>query len=326
MNNNISKDMKVYVLTSAKTEELYIEYFVNYYLNLGIDKIIINDNNDKDYPYQLKDILKKYIDNGTVIIENYFEKNVLHSSNSETELGRIYGWLYNKYKNEFNWCIRCDIDEYLEIPEFNNIKDFLNQSKFNDFYTIEIFWLTQEIREEYKLKYIHKSLPKRFSPTNYIREEGIKPIIRGNLDIILTHHQTELKEDLVETNDETLINCQNIRIYDDKKHNKKYIHKMSTQCLADGNSIYNLNLTVNNCGELVHLDSLKTVSNNEYVYKNTLKYAYFNHYRTPSLEELIIKNKRLYKDTNKLYNKYCKYVDKTGNIRDLYKIYFLDNK
>ena len=64
--------MKVYIITSAKFEECYIEEWVQYHLNIGFDKIIINDNNPKNYPYNPKDILKKYIDNGQVIVERYY--------------------------------------------------------------------------------------------------------------------------------------------------------------------------------------------------------------------------------------------------------------
>ena len=65
--------MKVYIITSAKFEECYIEEWVIHHLNLGFDKIIINDNNPKDYPYDVKDILKKYINNNQVIVERYYD-------------------------------------------------------------------------------------------------------------------------------------------------------------------------------------------------------------------------------------------------------------
>ena len=65
--------MNVYIITSAKFEECYIEEWVQYHLNIGFDKIIINDNNPKDYPYNPTDILKKYIDNGQVIVERYYD-------------------------------------------------------------------------------------------------------------------------------------------------------------------------------------------------------------------------------------------------------------
>ena len=54
----------------AKNENKYIKEFIDYYKNLGINKIILYDNNDiKDD--NLKVILKKYINN------NFIELNKL---------------------------------------------------------------------------------------------------------------------------------------------------------------------------------------------------------------------------------------------------------
>lgn len=126
--------MKVYIITSAKFEECYIEEWVKYHLNLGFDKIIINDNNPKNYPYNPKDILQKYIDAEQVIVERYYDThNIIDCKYPDSDIPNIYTWLYNKYKDEFDWVAKLDIDEFLEIPETNNdIKKFLNQDKFNN--------------------------------------------------------------------------------------------------------------------------------------------------------------------------------------------------
>ena len=109
--------MKVYIITSAKFEECYIEEWVQYNLNIGFDKIIINDNNPKDYPYQLNNILKKYIDAEQVVIERFLDTYIRDNNeinNTEEDLLTIvYTSLYNKYKDEFDWVAKLDIDEYL---------------------------------------------------------------------------------------------------------------------------------------------------------------------------------------------------------------------
>ena len=108
--------MKAYIITSAKFEECYIEEWVKYHLNIGFDKIIINDNNPKDYQYQLKDILKKYIDDKQVIIEKYWDEHQYNEyENIDNIMPDIYLWLYKKYENEFDWAAKLDIDEYLVI-------------------------------------------------------------------------------------------------------------------------------------------------------------------------------------------------------------------
>ena len=124
--------MNVYIITSAKFEECYIEEWVKYHLSIGFDKIIINDNNPKDYSYNPKDILQKYINNGQVIVERYWDThNYDEKLHIDVVMPDIYWWLYEKYKNEFDWFAKLDVDEYLEIPETNNnIKEFLQQEKF----------------------------------------------------------------------------------------------------------------------------------------------------------------------------------------------------
>lgn len=58
---------KYIVCTCARGENEYIVEYVEHYLNLDFDKIIICDNNDDD---SIETVLKKYIDNGTVEIFN----------------------------------------------------------------------------------------------------------------------------------------------------------------------------------------------------------------------------------------------------------------
>ena len=54
---------KYIVLTFAKNEDRYIVEFVEHYLKLGFDKIIIVDNNDQP---TLENILSEFIKQGTV--------------------------------------------------------------------------------------------------------------------------------------------------------------------------------------------------------------------------------------------------------------------
>lgn len=148
--------MRVYIITSARYEECYIEEWVKYHLSIGFDKILINDNNPKDYKYQLKNILKEYIDAGTVIVERYFDYHDLPTNlNSMDEIiGHTYTWLYEKYKDEFDWFAKLDIDEFLEINETeNNIKTFLSQKKFDNVLSIIIPWKMYNIKNKYQKYY-----------------------------------------------------------------------------------------------------------------------------------------------------------------------------
>ena len=199
--------MKVYMITSAKYEELYIEDWIEYHLANGVDKIIINDNNPKDYKYQLKDILKKYIDDGIVILEYFFESDYYNEIKDQDWideiisddgwLGQIYYYLCNKYKSEYDWAIKIDIDEYLVIPETNNdIKKFLQQNKFNNFKEIALNWVSYGIPEDKRynppycyIEYSPEPVYKRFKDIVYEKHEWFKCIIRTSTELIpMTHH------------------------------------------------------------------------------------------------------------------------------------------
>lgn len=290
--------MKVYIIASAKYEELYIKKWVEYHLSLGFDKIIINDNNPKDYKYQLKNILKKYIDAGQVVIERYFDTHEQTYDNPLHDLPNILSFLYSKYKQEFDWAAKLDIDEYLEIPETNNdIKKFLSQDKFNTAQCIHIPWLNYKVKEEYQYKFVNIDYDKKF--------------IKNELTSIYKKHKTQYKY-IVKSN-----------------NNIQYI---STHSIDDNFIYQNQNTIVdcngNNAMYLFNKDNQNiTIDNNEYKeYLNKLySICYIKHYRYKSEEEMLfqIEKMQIYKESNspkqqkyeKLYNELIK---KYPNFKDNY--------
>ena len=108
---------KYIVFSCAKNEDSYIKEWVDHYLNLGFDKIIIADNNDS--PESLRNILSEYISNDKVQI---FEC---------CGLKKFQLYIYNMYMTEANykWCAYFDCDEFLELTTHANIKDFLKGIK-----------------------------------------------------------------------------------------------------------------------------------------------------------------------------------------------------
>jgi hypothetical protein len=88
---------------------------IQHYLREGVDTFLLIDN-DSDDNYM--DILKKYIDDGKVILnidkERY--KQVQHYNN----------YYLNKVKNEYDWVLLVDLDEFIYARNgFNTIKDYL---------------------------------------------------------------------------------------------------------------------------------------------------------------------------------------------------------
>ena len=112
--------------------EPYVYEFVNYYINQGIDKIyIIDDNSDKN-------IYNDVINNEKVNI--IFDKNnIINNISSEFDSCKR---LYKKIKNNYEWIIIVDMDEYITTKKNINktIKEEL-ETTFKDSMCIKIPWV-----------------------------------------------------------------------------------------------------------------------------------------------------------------------------------------
>ena len=113
------------VITRCK-DEIYIDEFVNYYLNEGVDKIMILDDNSN------KDIYKNIINNEKVLI--IFDNNII--------LKRSIYTLYKSIRPFFEWIIYIDIDEFITTKKNNQntIRDEL-LTTFKDAMCIKIPWV-----------------------------------------------------------------------------------------------------------------------------------------------------------------------------------------
>ena len=70
---------------------------------------------------------------------------------------------YNKHKDEYDWILMIDIDEYLIIRN-NTLRGYLNDKIFDKCDTIKIHWLMA--RDNDLLYYENKSLFERFFNVN----------------------------------------------------------------------------------------------------------------------------------------------------------------
>ena len=121
--------MKIGVCIRAKNEQNIISDFVNYYIKLGFDRIIIYDNLSS--PSINETLLLNNIKNDkiNVIIDNF------PYSNQPV----IYSECINNNK-DLDWLLLCDADEFIYCNENMNIKYFLE--KFSeDTCTILINWV-----------------------------------------------------------------------------------------------------------------------------------------------------------------------------------------
>lgn len=177
--SNNSKSLKVCICAIGKNENFYIQEFINYYKEIGYNKIILYDNNDID-DERFDNIIKNDIDNGFVSIINY---RGMRGMNINPQL-KAYKDCYEKYNLKYDWLSFFDIDEYLElIPKSLNIQSFLNNEKFINCQNIKINWVYYINNNS--LYYENKSLIERVNipnfnlPVNYL----IKSTVRGKLPI-----------------------------------------------------------------------------------------------------------------------------------------------
>lgn len=110
-----------------KNEEKYIVEWIEYYLNLGFDKVYIYNNDDNQLKLKIL-IGDKYKEK--VIVIDYSGKKSFQIS------------LYNEIINTLNykWCAIFDCDEFLELRQHNNIKEYLNEVP-DDITSILFSWL-----------------------------------------------------------------------------------------------------------------------------------------------------------------------------------------
>lgn len=161
----LDKD-KYLVLTCAKNEDRYLVEFVEHYLNLGFDKIIIADNNDEPTIYP---ILEKYLIQGTVEIWNC------------RGFGSFQVHMYAMFANEGNykWCAYFDADEFLEIGCYSNIKDYLETINED---CVSFHWINfgSNGEKHYNKGKLTERFPRPVEPIIYFKENMfIKSIVRG---------------------------------------------------------------------------------------------------------------------------------------------------
>ena len=200
--------MKVAICTVGRLENRYINEFVDHYRNIGIDKIFIHDNN-YDGEDHFEDVLQQDINSGLVEIINYRNRQVCQLE--------AYMKCYELHKNEYDWILFIDCDEFLYMEHFNNIHEFLAQPKFNSFQMIHINWmiygdndLVYYENKKLKDRFINPILPFNFKTTENDMTFNchIKSIIRGGLERLIFVYSPHTPENNFKCCDATGNVCQ----------------------------------------------------------------------------------------------------------------------
>ena len=93
---------------------------------------------------------------------------------------------YNKNYNNFDWIIFFDVDEYIHLKNFDNIKLYLNQEKFKNCQKIYLNWVqhTDNNLINYDNRTVRERFPEvetnaRYNKTN--RNAFVKSILKGHI-------------------------------------------------------------------------------------------------------------------------------------------------
>lgn len=169
--------MIVYIATPVKQEELYIREWLSHNKSIGVDKIILADNNDSDYHTPLQPIIQDFIDEGFVTLLDYRDQKLIQIP--------FYNEVYSKYQSQFDWMGFIDADEFIDLPGFNNIHDFLATITHQ---SVSLRWYNYSDND--RLTYEDKPVRTRFpnlSPKQLVAFQPSKYFMRPGITQPITH-------------------------------------------------------------------------------------------------------------------------------------------
>lgn len=196
MNKKVNKEilnsfpknkLKFALCAVGKLENLYARDFVIHYLELGVDKIFIYDNNE-EYGEKFEDVLQDFIDKEYVKIIN---KRGNQTLNIQCPQNIFYTECYHEHINEYDWFMFFDFDEYLYIQNYT-LNDFVQLPLYSHCSSMIFFW--RHATDNNQLYYSPESPMKRFPfllPENFQRENhnNEKSMSKGGIKE-LTHNRS----------------------------------------------------------------------------------------------------------------------------------------
>lgn len=171
---------KIALCCIAKLENRYIRDFVEYYINLHFDRIIIYDNNEPDGE-RFEDVIGDYIASGFVEIVDFRGRKVVQLE--------AYDDCYTKNSRRYDWIAFFDCDEYLTFTDKSlDIHSFLSKEKYLPFQVMHVNWMVygdndfldddgRSVIERFK----NPVLPLDFCTMDFPENDHVKTLIRGNM-------------------------------------------------------------------------------------------------------------------------------------------------
>ena len=173
---------KVCVCTLGKEENKYAKEFVQHYEKYGVDKIFLYDNNDIDGE-RFEDVIKEYNEKGFLDILNWRGK--------KNQIYNIMNDCYKRNYKKYDWLIFYEMDEFIHLNKYTNVKRFLNEYKFKN---CTLIYLNSVCHTDNNLLYYeNKSLFERFPeivPDNRIGGQllEVKFILKGHIPNIVINN------------------------------------------------------------------------------------------------------------------------------------------
>jgi len=191
--------MKCCVYTRSFLENPYLDFFIEHYINLGFDKIIILKSDDESY---------KFSENISSLVEIH---NVKNTGNK-----MIQEHIKLITESEYDWIFFPDIDEFLLLEnKYKNIKEYI-QSKLNSNNNINTFYFRWGIIEKYDLS--NKSFKSILSDYTIFSSLFIKSMVnRKSINLNSDPHIFELNTEPIIYFEGSIINTNNK--YQDIKFN-----------------------------------------------------------------------------------------------------------
>ena len=117
--NNFTKKGQLTLCVIGKQENLYAKEFINYYINLGVSKIYLYDNNELNGE-KFEDVLTEEIK------KEYVEIIDVRGSYGMQKIA--YQDCYQEHKYEYDWLLALDFDEFIYLPNNSTFKSFLKRN------------------------------------------------------------------------------------------------------------------------------------------------------------------------------------------------------
>lgn len=199
--------MKVAIIAIAKNENLYINEWVDYHLNMGFDSIIIGDNDDTL-------VLKDVVNDDRVIIKDYTKQTNIQQM--------AYKNMFAKYKDEYDWLFFIDIDEFLVLETYKNVKDFLS-SYGDDVQCINLCW--KLFGDDEQLDVVDGNY-KVFGRFNTVVTSDINKELRGGDKLIKSFIKNTIPDEAIKYISQHSVNYYRINSIDvlGNRHYGRYIH------------------------------------------------------------------------------------------------------